>query len=93
MNRKQRIVVYVCLAIMVAMLLFPPMRVRDMPTYAGHAFFTVSRIDSRRWDRAGGRGPSGYIALDLYRLAMQMMMVALVGAGVFIMLREQGDRK
>jgi len=77
MSKKQRIVVYVCLTILVLMLVFPPFRRTGSGIYETHAFFTSCRAHDR------------YIALDIYRLAMQMLMLGLTGAGVFMAVRDK----
>ena len=84
MSKNQRNVVYVCLAIMVAMLVFPPMRIGGTDLFAGYAFFTGYGTRHTFWN---WYGYAGYVSLDLYRLAMQLLMVSLTGAGVFMAVR------
>ena len=84
MSKNQRIVVYVCLAIMVLMLVFPPMRITHTTRFAGYAFFTGYGNRHTFWNWNNMRG---FISLDLYRLAMQLLMVSLTGAGVFMAAR------
>ncbi len=81
MTKQQRIVVYVILAIMVLMLVFPPVEYKWRGIYRRtHAFIFKSTV------RPHPDVPKP-IRIDQLRLAMQLAMVSLTGAGVFMAVR------